>query len=291
MADLEAALRSVLARGGRAFVPYVTGGLAAVDADLLRGLEAAGADAIEVGIPFSDPVMDGPVIQEASRRALVDGATPSSVLGIVKEAGLGVPVAVMTYANPVWHAGLEAFLDACVDAGVSGVDRARPPGGRGERVEERLRGGVGRPGLPRRTRQLRTTSSGHRGGVPGVRVLRGDLRGHGGARTPGARPPPSSSPACAPSPIGRCSSAWGSPSRPRPPRRARSPTVWSWGAHWFARCSRPTRPPRSGSRARSGRPSTRRSSQVSYDSPPTARVPYILRNRVGCPEWPPACRM
>lgn len=121
MADLEAALRSVLARGGRAFVPYVTGGLAAVDADLLRGLEAAGADAIEVGIPFSDPVMDGPVIQEASRRALLDGATPSSVLGIVKEAGLGVPVAVMTYANPVWHAGLEAFLDACLDAGVSGV--------------------------------------------------------------------------------------------------------------------------------------------------------------------------
>jgi tryptophan synthase alpha chain len=121
VADLEAALRSVLTRGGRAFVPYVTGGLAAVDADLLRGLEAAGADAIEVGIPFSDPVMDGPVIQEASRRALVDGATPSSVLGIVKEAGLGVPVAVMTYANPVWHAGLEAFLQACVDAGVSGA--------------------------------------------------------------------------------------------------------------------------------------------------------------------------
>jgi tryptophan synthase alpha chain len=51
----------------------------------------------------------------------VDGATPSSVLGIVKEAGLAVPVAVMTYANPVWHAGLEAFLDACVDARVSGV--------------------------------------------------------------------------------------------------------------------------------------------------------------------------
>ena len=121
MDDLEAALRSVLARGGRAFVPYVTGGLAGVDADLLRGLEEAGADAIEVGIPFSDPVMDGPVIQEASRRALEDGATPSSVLGTVEEAGLGVPVAVMTYANLVWHAGLEAFLEACVNADVSGA--------------------------------------------------------------------------------------------------------------------------------------------------------------------------
>ena len=121
MPDLEPSLRSRLDGGGRAFVPYVTGGLAGVDAELLRGLEEAGADAIEVGIPFSDPVMDGPVIQEASRRALVDGATPSSVLGTIKEAGLGVPVVVMTYANPVWHAGHEAFLDACVDAGVSGV--------------------------------------------------------------------------------------------------------------------------------------------------------------------------
>ena len=121
MPDLEPFLRSRLDAGGRVFVPYVTGGLAGVDAELLRGLEVAGADAIEVGIPFSDPVMDGPVIQEASRRALEDGATPSSVLGTIKEAGLGVPVAVMTYANPVWHAGHEAFLDACVDAGVSGV--------------------------------------------------------------------------------------------------------------------------------------------------------------------------
>jgi tryptophan synthase alpha chain len=119
--DLEPSLRSRLDSGGRVFVPYVTGGLAGVDAELLRGLEVAGADAIEVGIPFSDPVMDGPVIQEASRRALEDGATPSSVLGTIKEAGLEVPVAVMTYANPVWHAGHEAFLDACVDAGVSGV--------------------------------------------------------------------------------------------------------------------------------------------------------------------------
>jgi len=119
--DLEPSLRSRLDAGGRVFVPYVTGGLAGVDAELLRGLEEAGADAIEVGIPFSDPVMDGPVIQEASRRALEDGATPSSVLGTIKEAGLEVPVAVMTYANPVWHAGHEAFLDACVDAGVSGV--------------------------------------------------------------------------------------------------------------------------------------------------------------------------
>lgn len=121
MPDLGAVVRARAQKGARSFVPYVTGGLAGVDPDLLGGLEEAGADAIEVGIPFSDPVMDGPVIQEASRRALEDGATPSSVLGTVKQAGLGVPVAVMTYANPVWHAGHASFLSACVDAGVSGV--------------------------------------------------------------------------------------------------------------------------------------------------------------------------
>jgi len=121
MPDLAQELAAAKAAGRRLFVPYVTGGLAGVDADLLRGLEEVGADAVEVGIPFSDPVMDGPVIQEASRRALVDGATPSSVLGTVKEAGLGIPVALMTYANPVWHAGRASFLAECVDAGASGV--------------------------------------------------------------------------------------------------------------------------------------------------------------------------
>ena len=68
-------------------MPYVTGGLAGMDLDLLRGLEDSGADAIEVGIPFSDPVMDGPVIQEASRRALEVGATPASVLETLAHTG------------------------------------------------------------------------------------------------------------------------------------------------------------------------------------------------------------
>jgi len=107
--------------GGRAFVPYVTGGLDGVDADLLRGLADAGADAIEIGIPFSDPVMDGGVIQEASRRALDSGTRPADVLATVKEAGVGVPVAVMTYFNPVLRHGVETFLRAAADAGVAGV--------------------------------------------------------------------------------------------------------------------------------------------------------------------------
>ena len=121
MGELEAALRRRRERGGRAFVPYVTGGFPGVDADLLRALESAGADAIEVGIPFSDPVMDGGVIQEASRLALEAGATPHAVLGTIKEAGLDVPVAVMTYLNPVYRRGLDGFLDDTVAAGVRGV--------------------------------------------------------------------------------------------------------------------------------------------------------------------------
>jgi tryptophan synthase alpha chain len=121
MRELEKALRARRDAGGRAFVPYVTGGLEGVDASLLRGLAEAGADAIEVGIPFSDPIMDGGVIQEASSRALARGARPGDVLETVAEADLDVPVAVMTYFNPVLRRGVEAFLAEAARAGVAGV--------------------------------------------------------------------------------------------------------------------------------------------------------------------------
>ena len=119
--DLEDALRARLARDGRCFVPYVTGGLPGVDPDLLRALADTGADAVEVGIPFSDPVMDGPVIQDASRRALEAGATPGAVLDTVAAARLDRPVVVMTYLNPVLSMGIEAFLERAGEAGVSGL--------------------------------------------------------------------------------------------------------------------------------------------------------------------------
>jgi len=92
-----------------------------VNADLLRGLEEAGADAVEVGIPFSDPVMDGPVIQEATRLSLEAGTRPADVFATVKEAGLSVPVVVMTYLNPVLARGMDAFVAEAVDAGVAGA--------------------------------------------------------------------------------------------------------------------------------------------------------------------------
>jgi tryptophan synthase alpha chain len=121
MGALERVLAQVKAAGGKAFVPYVTGGYPGVDADLLRRIEATGADALEVGIPHSDPIMDGGVIQEASAAALEAGATPPGVLATIADASLGIPVAVMTYANPVEHRGEAAFLDDLARAGVAGA--------------------------------------------------------------------------------------------------------------------------------------------------------------------------
>ena len=121
MAELEKALRGRRDGGGRSFVPYVTGGAPGVDADLLRQLHGAGADAIEVGIPHSDPVMDGGVIQDASRRSLEAGTRPGEVLLTIREAAVSIPVAVMTYVNPVLHMGIDAFLDDAREAGVSGA--------------------------------------------------------------------------------------------------------------------------------------------------------------------------
>jgi tryptophan synthase alpha chain len=118
---LEQRLRAVRDAGGKAFVPYVTGGLPGVDVGLLRGLQDAGADAIEVGIPHSDPIMDGGVIQEASRISLDRGTQPADVLAVVAEAALSIPVAAMTYVNPVVRRGFELFVGDLAAAGVSGV--------------------------------------------------------------------------------------------------------------------------------------------------------------------------
>jgi tryptophan synthase alpha chain len=121
MGVLETHLREMRDGGRKGLVPYVTGGAPGVDASLLRELETAGADAIEVGIPHSDPIMDGGVIQEASRVALEAGTRPGDVLGRIREAGVGIPVAVMTYVNPVLRIGYEAFAASLEDAGVTGA--------------------------------------------------------------------------------------------------------------------------------------------------------------------------
>jgi tryptophan synthase alpha chain len=115
---LEQYLRNRRDAGHKLLVPYVTGGLPGWQ-DAVRAAAAHGADAVEIGIPFSDPVMDGPVIQEASQRALEAGATPPSILEGVRTLDVGIPLAVMTYYNPVFHAGHERFAHQLADAGIA----------------------------------------------------------------------------------------------------------------------------------------------------------------------------
>ncbi len=99
-------------------MPYVTAGMVAGWPEMLQACFDAGADAVEVGIPFSDPMLDGPVIQEASRVALERGTTFQGVLDGIASAGLPGPVAVMTYANLFFHGGYTATADRLAAAGV-----------------------------------------------------------------------------------------------------------------------------------------------------------------------------
>lgn len=117
---LEAALRAKRAEGRKLLVPYITGGLPGW-ADAIRAAAAAGADAVEVGIPFSDPVMDGPVIQAASQQALEAGITPQAILDELAVLDAGIPTAVMTYYNIVFRAGHERFAEALRRSGVAGA--------------------------------------------------------------------------------------------------------------------------------------------------------------------------
>jgi tryptophan synthase alpha chain len=117
---LEAHLRARRDGGSKLVVPYVTGGLPGW-VDVLLALADAGADAIEIGIPFSDPVMDGPTIQEASQRALEAGATPTSIMEDLREVEAGVPLVAMTYANLPHKAGWERFATDLARAGITGA--------------------------------------------------------------------------------------------------------------------------------------------------------------------------
>lgn len=119
--DLEAHLRARRDAGHKLLVPYVTGGFGADWAEVVRACAAAGADAVEVGIPFSDPVMDGPTIQAASEAALAQGTNLDLILDELRGIDVGIPVVAMTYVNLVFHKGYERFAAEAVAAGVSGV--------------------------------------------------------------------------------------------------------------------------------------------------------------------------
>jgi tryptophan synthase alpha chain len=118
---LETHLRHQRDAGRSLLAPYITGGLGAGWLDVVRAVVDAGADVVEIGIPFSDPVMDGRTIQEASQRALELGATPAKIVAEAARLDVNVPLVIMTYYNVVAHAGTERFAARLADAGVDGA--------------------------------------------------------------------------------------------------------------------------------------------------------------------------
>jgi tryptophan synthase alpha chain len=125
VAAVETALHKARAAGRPSLVPYVTGGIRADWTDLLAAMIDAGADAVEIGLPFSDPMLDGPVIQQACLAAISGGATTAGILHQLSAAAAavaaGVPLIAMTYANHAYSRGLPAFCRQLADAGLSGV--------------------------------------------------------------------------------------------------------------------------------------------------------------------------
>ena len=113
------------AESKKAFNVYICGGDPDLEttAALIREFERRGVDAIELGMPFSDPVADGPVIQQAAKRAIDAGATLDAIIGMVaglRKSGCAIPICLMTYFNPVHHYGIERFVNDSADAGVDG---------------------------------------------------------------------------------------------------------------------------------------------------------------------------
>ena len=110
---------------GKAFIPFVTAGDPTLEVTerLVLAMAQAGADLIELGIPFSDPVAEGPVIQQADERALAAGATTDRIFEMVRclRENTDVPLAFMTYANPIFVYGAERFMRRCAECGVDAV--------------------------------------------------------------------------------------------------------------------------------------------------------------------------
>ncbi len=126
MSRIQTTFARLAAEGRKALIPYVTAGdpYADVTVELMHAMVAAGADVIELGVPFSDPMADGPVIQRASERALLKGVSTADVPAMVRafrQDDASTPVVLMGYANPVECFGPDRFVDEAKAAGVDGV--------------------------------------------------------------------------------------------------------------------------------------------------------------------------
>ena len=126
MSRIAATFQALQAQGRKALIPYVTSGDPFADAtpEIMLAMAAAGADVIELGVPFSDPMADGPVIQKAGERALARGIGMAQVLDMVRvfrQDNRHTPVVLMGYANPVERYGVQRFITDAKAAGVDGV--------------------------------------------------------------------------------------------------------------------------------------------------------------------------
>ena len=112
-------------KNGKAFIPFVTGGDPSLDVteQLIYAMTEAGADLIEIGVPFSDPVAEGVVIQDANERALAAGCTTDKLFDLVAKVRktVEIPIVFLTYVNPIYTYGKEAFLKKCREGGLDGL--------------------------------------------------------------------------------------------------------------------------------------------------------------------------
>lgn len=126
MSKIQATMAALAAGNKKGLIPFITAGDPAADltVPLMHALVEGGADIIELGVPFSDPMADGPVIQRASERALVNGIGLRDVLQFVREfrsSNQNTPVVLMGYSNPIERMGVDLFIEQAAQAGVDGV--------------------------------------------------------------------------------------------------------------------------------------------------------------------------
>jgi len=125
MSMIEERFRKLKAIGKKAFIPYIMAGYPSLEdtKNVLILFEECGADVVELGVPFTDPLADGPIIQRASEMALLQGITLRKVIAFVRvlRQSIRVPLVLMTYYNPVFKYGEEAFVKDAKDAGVDGL--------------------------------------------------------------------------------------------------------------------------------------------------------------------------
>jgi tryptophan synthase alpha chain len=203
---IDTCFRELRSAGRTGLITYTTAGDPDLErsADILVTLDKAGADILEVGVPFSDPLADGPVIQRATERAIARGATLPKVLDLVESvrSRISAPIVIFTYANPVLKMGLDAFALRARAAGVDGVLTLDVPPEESEQVRAAL-GGAGIDTIfllspttsPARIARAAALGSGFlygisRLGVTGMRESVADSARELAARVRGATPMP-----------------------------------------------------------------------------------------------------